>query len=130
MGTAACTASPSHFIDRPRGGTSPDRSLTKMSSQGRGLTKWQVAALSVGAVAVVAGGALVAYAWVKGRSRRKPEDDEPEATPQPGAEGSRSEAATTKKPESEPKVSAAVVCRSFVDAFLIQDLCSDSYSTG
>ena len=97
----------------------PRRSLTatKMSSQGRGLTKWQVAALSVGAVAVVAGGALVTYAWVKGRSRRKPKDDEPESTPQPGgeAEGSRSEAPTTRKPDSEPEVSADAVCRLCLD---------------
>ena len=98
-----------------------------MSSQARGLTKWQVAALSVGAVAVVAGGALVAYAWVKGRSRRKPEDDEPEATPQPGAEGSRSEAGATSKPESEPEVSAASVCCPCVGAFFSRDPCSVPY---
>ena len=83
-----------------------------MSSEGRGLTKWQVAALSVGAVAVVAGGALVAYACVKGRSRRR---SKPDATPQsdqgtkPGT-GSQSEEAAASKPKNESEVSADLAC--------------------
>ena len=81
-----------------------DRSV--MSAEGKGLTKWQLAALGAGAVVVVAGGALVAYACVK--RRRKPIKPDPEATPQSGSEksgsGGRSEAAAASKPASEPKV--------------------------
>ena len=56
---------------------------SNMSSEGRSLSKWQTAALGVGAVAIVAGGAIVAYACVKRRgSRRQKQDDPPKATPQ------------------------------------------------
>lgn len=78
-----------------------------MSGEGKGLTKWQVAALGVGAVAVVAGGALVAYACVK--RRRRPIKADPEPVPPSRGEkaesGSRSEAGAASQPASEPKVS-------------------------
>ena len=77
-----------------------------MSAEGKGLTKWQLAALGAGAVVVVAGGALVAYACAK--RRRNPIKPDPEASPQSGSEkseaGGRSEAAAASKPASEPKV--------------------------
>ena len=91
-----------------------------MSSEGRGLTKWQVAALGAGAVAVVAGGAIVAYACVKRRGKSK-RDDHPEATPQTQSErsssGSQSGTAAASHPASEQQVrtpesrdSFAIVC--------------------
>lgn len=83
-----------------------------MSSEGRGLTKWQVAALGVGAAAVVAGGAIVAYACVKHRrSRRQKRDDPtPQTTPQTqsaregSGAGSQSETPSVSQPASEQLV--------------------------
>ena len=86
-----------------------------MSSEGRGLSKWQAAALGVGAVAIVAGGAIVAYACVKRRgSRRQKQDDPPKATPQtqsaasqPGSgQGSQSETPAASQPASGQQVRA------------------------
>ena len=83
-----------------------------MSSEGRALTKWQVAALGVGAAAVVAGGAIVAYACVKHRrSRRlKRDDPTPQTTPQTqsasegSGAGSLSETPSANQPASEQLV--------------------------
>ena len=83
-----------------------------MSSEGRGLSKWQVAALGVGAAAIVAGGAIVAYACVKRRSsrRQKRSDPTPQATPQTqsASEGSgaggQSETPAVSQPASEQLV--------------------------
>lgn len=78
-----------------------------MSGDGRGLSKWQVAALGVGAVAVVAGSALVAYACIKGRRRTKegdPKGAEEDQNVKAGV-GSRSEAAAASQPPSEQHVS-------------------------
>lgn len=78
-----------------------------MSGEGRGLTKWQVAALGVGAVAVVAGGALVAYACVKRRRRHPKKEDDREGTPenQGARSGTGSQSAATSHPASQPVVS-------------------------
>ena len=80
-----------------------------MSSEGRGLTKWQVAALGVGAVAIVAGGALVAYACVKRRGRKSLKEGDREGAPEgesarSGAENQPSTAASGH-PASQPEVS-------------------------
>ena len=83
-----------------------------MSSEGRGLSKWQVAALGVGAAAIVAGGAIVAYACVKRRSsrRQKRSDPTPQATPQTqstgegSGAGGQSETPAASQPASEQLV--------------------------
>ena len=79
-----------------------------MSSEGRGLTKWQVAALGIGAAAVVAGGAIVAYACVKHRRSRRQKRDDPtsQTTPQTqsasegSGAGSQSETPSASQPVS------------------------------
>ena len=87
-----------------------------MSSEGRGLSKWQVAALGVGAAAVVAGGAIVAYACVKRRSsRRQKRDEPPKATPQSQSSstgsgaGSQSETPAASQPSSEQLVRTGIM---------------------
>lgn len=84
-----------------------------MNSEGRGLSKWQVAALGVGAVAIVAGGAIVAYACVKRRgSGRRKQDGPPKATPQTpstsegSGTGSQSEIPAASQPSGEQQVRA------------------------
>lgn len=102
---------------RPRGRKNHRRSQSKspaMSSESK-LSKWQVAALGIGAAAVVAGGAIVAYACVKRRRRTIRDTTDPDATPTPqtashsSSIGMPSEtAATTIQPPSEQRVSTGL----------------------
>ena len=87
-----------------------------MSGEGRGLSKWQVAALGVGAAAVVAGGVIVAYACVKRRSsRRQKREDPPKATPQTQSSsmgsgaGTQSETPAASQPSDEQVVRTGIM---------------------
>ena len=105
-------ATPSIFAETTWLNNDRRHQTSDMSSEGRGLSKWQVAALGVGAAAIVAGGAIVTYACVKRRSsrRQKRSDPTPRATPQTqstgegSGTGGQSETPAASQPASEQLV--------------------------